>query len=558
MSQARDSGLADGRRAEKWEPSQAPEKPQNEEKHSVTFSAAIFLFGTLLSRLLGLYRDTLIARYLSEDIRDAFLNAFRLPNLFRRVFVEGGLSASFVPVHAQVMATEPEKAKELRSGVFSILLSFAITASLLVILFMDEVMRLLLSGSSYMSVPGKFELTVRLAQIMFGFFILISLYGYFAAILSGGRKFAAVAFAPCLFNIAIVLAAKLSRGSAVSEFAIAWAVLLGGLLQVAFLIPTVIRLRQFPSWSWNWRMPEVVRVMRMILPTLFSLAIPQFVILVNTRFAANLESGTHSYLYLAERILEFPLSLFVVSLGTTLLPTLSRQWSEGDRESMTETINHITRLVIFIALPAAIGLFVLAQPICETLFLGREFKYNDVLATARVIRIYSLALIFWAGTRILSQGFYAIQNMWYPPVAGGVALISHVLFAFALTRSFRLEGLAAASVASAAVHFLMLAVAYNAWIGGFEIRKLLLSLAKFAVCGLALVGAVQAHGPIHQALAGRFRGGRETALLVSIFFSAGTYFLCAYFLRVPEFRETVRAFSKKVSGFLSESRRRSG
>lgn len=555
MSQARGSGTAGGGRAERWEQSQAPVFSSNEEKHSVTFSAVIFLIGTLLSRILGLYRDALIARYLSADVRDAFLNAFRLPNLFRRVFVEGGLSASFVPVHAQVMATAPEKAKELRAGVFSVLLSFTITVSLLFILYMDDVMRVLLSGASYMSVPGKFELTVRLARIMFGFFVLISLYGYFAAILSGMKRFAFVAFAPCLFNIAIVFAAKLSRGGAVPEFAIAWAVVIGGVLQVAFLIPALMKLKQFPGWSWNWRSPEVIRFLQLVLPTLFSLALPQLIILVNTRFAASLESGSHTYLYLAERLLEFPLSLFVVSLGATLLPTLSQQWSAGDRESMTDTINHIIRLVIFISLPAAIGLFILAQPICEAFFLGREFKYIDVLATSRVIRIYSFALVFWAGTRILSQGFFAIQNMWYPTVAGGIALIVHVLFAFVLTRSFRLEGLAAASVASSLVHVLMLAVAYNSWVGRIEIKKLLFSLAKFAACSLVLIVAVQAYGPIHQALAGRFRGGREVALLAAILFSAGTYFLSAHFLRVAEFRETTRVFVKKLSDLLNQTRR---
>lgn len=555
MSQARGSGTAGGGTAEKREQSQAPVYSPNEEKHSVTFSALIFLLGTLFSRILGLYRDALIARYLSADVRDAFLNAFRLPNLFRRVFVEGGLSASFVPVHTQVMRAAPEKAREFRAGVFSVLLSFTITASLLFILYMDDVMRVLLAGASYMSVPGKFELTVRLARIMVGFFVLISLYGYLAAILSGMKRFAFVAFAPCLFNIAIVFAAKFFKGSPAPEFAIAWAVVIGGLLQVALLIPAVVRLKQFPSWSWNWRNPDVVRSLQLVLPTLFSLALPQLIILVNTRFAASLKSGSHTYLYLAERLLEFPLSLFVVSLGATLLPTLTQQWSAGDRESMTDTINHIIRLVIFISLPAAIGLFVLAQPICEAFFLGREFKYNDALATSRVIRIYSFALVFWAGTRILSQGFFAIQNMWYPTVAGGIALVSHVIFAFALTRSFQLEGLAAASVASSLVQFLMLAVAYNSWVGRIELKRLIFSLGKYAVCSLVLVVAVQSYGPIHQALVGRFRGGREVALFAAIIFSASTYFLSAYVLRVSEFRETARVFLEKLNKILEETRR---
>lgn len=523
----------------------------SEEKHSVTASAAIFLVGTLLSRILGLYRDILIARYLSENVRDAFLNAFRLPNLFRRLFGEGGLAASFVPVHTELTRKERlEQAAELRSGVFSILFSFTVTVSLLLILFMDDVMGFLLSGSSYMNVQGKFELTVKLARIMFAFFIMVSLFGYLAAVLNSARRFAMVAFAPCVFNIVIVLMAKISRGAPAPELALAWAVMIGGFLQMALLIPAVWRLGQLPRWTWNWRTEVVGRVLKMTLPSLFSLAIPQIVLLVNMRFASSLASGAHSYLYLAERLLELPLSLFVVSMASTLLPTLSSQWAAGERAAMRDTINHIIRLVVFIAFPAALGLFVLAQPICEILFLGREFKYSDVLATASIVRIYSLALIFWACVRILTQGFHAIQNPWYPAVAGGVALIAHIIFAFTLTRVFRLEGLAVASVASAFVHLLMLGLAYHSWVGSLELKRFARSCVKFAACGAILVLLVQFHGPIQKLLSGRFRGGRELALCLTILVGAGGYFLSAYALRIVEFRETWDSFSRKIRGLL--------
>ena len=517
-----------------------------DERRSVAIPAVLFAIGTLLSRVLGLFRDVLIARYLSPDVRDAFLNAFRLPNLFRRVFGEGALSASFIPVHVDLLESDPVRARRLRAAIFSILFSLTSMTSLLAIVFMEDVMRFLLSGEVYMNVPGKFELTVRLARIMFAFLVAISLFGYFMAVLNSFRKFATAAFASCVFNLVVIIAAKVSRGSGAQEFALAWAILFGGFLQMATLIPGMIKAGVLPRFSWDWQSADTAHVLKSVLPAILGVSVPQLAVLINMRFAAGLEAGAHAYLYLADRILELPLSLFVVSVGSALLPTLSRQWASGDKKEMSETINHYMRLIVFVAWPAALGLFILAQPICEMLFLGREFKYQDVLATASVIRIYAFVVVLSAGVRILAQGFFAIQNAWYPAVAGTVALIAHFIFAFALTRTFRLEGLAAASIASAFVNLMMLAVAYNAWVGTLELRRLAKSFGLYLLCGAAMVVAIQAYGPLHQLLSGRFRGGRETALLLTIAFAIFVYFSVAHFLKIAEFRETWSTLSLKL------------
>lgn len=535
--------------------------PAQDEQRSVVVSALVFAGGTLLSRVLGLFRDMMIARYFSDDLRDAFLNAFRLPNLFRRILGEGSISVSFIPVFVDILSgrgrrasdtaqteTEAEaRARNLATGIFSILLTVTVTVSVLAILFMDDILYLFLNGSVYMSVPGKFDLTVKLGRVMFGFLILISLYGFFMAMLNALKKFALTAIAPCFFNLTVIAGALLSPRSVVPEFVLAWAVVLGGFVQMMVLVPALMRSGYFPRLTLRWNQPEVMRVLKAVGPSMFGLSILQISALVNMRFAADLESGSHSYLYLADRILELPLSLFVVSIGSVLLPTLAKFWAENDRDGMGETINHYIRLIVFVALPAAIGMFVLANSITEVLFLGREFKYDDAVATASIIRIYAFLVVTSAGVRILAQGFYAIQNTWFPALAAAVALITHVLFAFALTRAFRLQGLAVASVASSLVHVLMLATAYNAWVGSLQIKVFFRSFGKFIVCGAVMAATLQAYPSIHRLIAGRFWGSRAFALGLAVTVGALVYMACAHLMRIHEYRETVATFRTRLA-----------
>ena len=343
----------------------------------------------------------LTARYLPADVRDAFFVAFRLPNIFRRIFGEGALSASITPVLIEILSTTPQnadrtsrakpldgaaelapkrfsetfnenqRARQFVAAMFSITLTITIVISLIAVIFMDQILAGLLSGNAYMSVPGKFELTVQLARIMFGFLILVSLYAYFMALLHSVRKFAAAAFAPVLFNSAMILAARLGSKWADESIILAWAVILGGVLQLLVLVPVMIRNDLLPRLTYRWEQPDVYRAMRKVLPGLFGLSVMQMATLVNLHFASQLAQGSQSYLYLADRILELPLSLFVVSLGSALLPTLALHWANGDRASMRETINHAMRLILFLALPAAVGMYVLAHPDNRSLVHGR-------------------------------------------------------------------------------------------------------------------------------------------------------------------------------------------
>jgi putative peptidoglycan lipid II flippase len=546
------------------DPDVGPGGHSQSERRAVTAAAFVFALGTFASRILGLIRDRMTAQYFPVEVRDAFIVAFRLPNMFRRLLGEGALSVSMIPVLVELMTKKAssgensnehhEAAKRLVGSIFTLLLTITITISLLAIVFMPDIIHVLVSGEGYMSIPGKYELTVKLARVMFSFLILITMYAFFMAILNSLRKFAMAAIAPTMFNIAMISAA-LWRDVAEPEKVLAWSVILGGFMQMSILIPSIVKAGYWPklSFMWKidghwvpfWQVPEVRRVFRTLAPSLFGLSIVQFSTMISVHFASRLAQGSHFYLYCADRVLELPLSLFAVSVGSAVLPTLSAQWARGDREAMTSTLSHSLRLIAFVALPAAIGMFMLAQPITEVLFLGKEFKYLDVLATSEVIQVYSFGLLFTATTRILVQGFYSMGNTWYPAIVGAITLLVHLLFTWAGTKVFGLKGLAAASIFSSFVSLTMLSVAYSRWVGALGWPMIFGRIGRFLVGGVALAGGCLVYDPIINEFGSRFFS-RTFALGISILLGGGLYMGVAAAMDLEEYRETTARVIDKI------------
>lgn len=546
------------------DPDVGPGGHSQSERRAVTAAAFVFALGTFASRILGLIRDRMTAQYFSPEVRDAFIVAFRLPNMFRRILGEGALSVSMIPVLVELLTKksqggESEKehhdaAKRLIGSIFTLLLSVTITLSFLAVIFMDDIVRHLVSGEGYMSVPGKYELTVNLSRVMFSFLILITLYAFFMAILNTLRRFALAAIAPTMFNIAMIAAALL-KDVAAPEKVLAWSVIAGGFLQMAILIPSIVKAGYWPKlsfvWKINgqwvpfWKVPEVQRVFKALAPSLFGLSIVQFAGLISTHFASYLGQGSHFYIYCADRVLELPLSIFAVSVGSAILPTLSAQWARGDRPAMTATLSHSLRLIMFVALPSAIGMFMLAQPITEVLFLGKEFKYQDAIATAEVIQVYSVGLLFTAMTRILVQGFYSMGNTWYPAMVGAITLVVHAVFTWAGTMAFGLKGLASASIFSSLVNLTMLAVAYGRWVGPLGWPMIFGRLWRFAVAGVALAAGCLVYDPMIKEFGSRFFS-RTFALGISILLGGGLYMAVAAVMDLEEYRETTARFLDKL------------
>lgn len=540
--------------------SQENVKNAKSQKKLVALSAMVMAAGTMVSRVLGLVREAVLASFFDRYVTDAFYVAFRLPNLFRRLLGEGSLSASFIPVFVDLLPKtgdgptneELQKARQFTSQIFSILLIILMVLMVLGVLFMDSIMGFLVSGKGYTAVPGKMDFTIYLGKIVFAFVFFIAMFAYFMAILNSLKKFMMAAFAPALLNVCLIISAFLPKSwFSVEGEALVWAALMGGALQAGVLIPQVWKSGYFPRFTTQWISPETKKVFTTLIPSLLGMGIVQIMALVNTQFASRLEQGSHSWLYWADRVLELPLSLFAVSLGTAILPTLSRFWRDGDRKSMTETANHYLRLIYFVSVPAAVGMFFLAQPIVEVLFFRGQFSATDVVKTTGVLQVYAFLLLTSSGVRVLAPSFFAIKNTWLPAMASGVGLSLHIIVAPIFMGHWGLQGLAMSSFISASLNLVLLLVAYYLLIGPLHGLMFVKSFGKFIIAAAAMSGFLWKGAPF--LLSGLVPGGILQALMIFavIGLAAGVYFAVAKLLKTPELDETLGTVLGKLKKRLS-------
>ncbi len=502
----------------------APGDSSKEVPKNVILHALSMASGTLLSRVLGLLRDIALAALFSRMVTDAWTAAFRLPNLFRRLLGEGALSVSFIPVFVEARLESEERAQNLANGVYTLLLVVLAGLTTLGVFFAEPIMGFLLA-------PGygveKFELTVRMARIMFGFVFFVSTYAYFMGILNALGKFALAALAPTLFNVAMIVSTVIPPHffSQVGD-GLAWGVLVGGALQMGLLIPALSRLGALPRIS-DWRKnKDISRVWRSLLPGLVGMGLLQFTTIVNLAYSSGLGEGAISYIYWADRLLELPLSLVAVSLGAALLPTLSAMWSQGESARMSESVNYYLRLNLFLAIPAALGLYFLALPIVEVLFMRGKFSLVDAESTASVLRIYSVLLIAASCGRVLVPAYYAAKNTWLPAVIAAAALLLHILLAPLLMKNAGLEGLVISSCLSALVNAFALLLFFSRRIHKFDFWKLTVATLKFLIAGAGMVGALQIYEPLVA-----FSGIKLLSLAVTIAAGALVYFALSRGLR---------------------------
>lgn len=504
----------------------------SEDRKKVVIYALSMALGTFSSRVLGLVRDMAFAALFSRTITDAWTAAFRLPNLFRRLLGEGSLSVSFIPVFVEAhldsskesgknskneqLGHASERARNLVNGFYTLLLLVLTVLTTAGILGAEGVLKLILDPA-YVSDPARFEVTVRMAKIMFGFIFLMSQYAFFMGILNALGHYAWAAMAPVFFNIAMIVSTLMPQDwFPYAGDGLAWGVLAGGFLQMIVLIPQLQKKGYLPRLSRDLFNKDVLHVLRNMAPGLLGTGLLQIATIVNLRFASQLGEGPISYIYWADRLLELPLSLVAVSLGTALLPTLAKMWSQGSPEKMLGTSNYYLRLNLFVALPAAVGLMTLAEPIVEVLFKRGRFLDADVAATAMVVRIYGVILISASSVRVLVPVFYAIKNTWWPTVVSATALVAHIIAAPWMMDKWGLKGLVASSFFSQSVNLGMLAFAVPYFIGPYGWAKLFMSSFKFSISALAMGVVVTALHPVLRQFFGSGEIGRIVALAITI------------------------------------------
>ncbi len=418
---------------------------------------------TLLSRILGYVRDFFIARVFGAGLAtDAFFVAFRIPNLMRRLFAEGAFSQAFVPILAEVR--NRETAADTRALVDCV--STALFLALLVAAAAGMALAPLVvyvTAPGFATEPGKFELTVALLRITFPYIVFISLVALAAGVLNTWSRFAVPAFTPVLLNVSFIVgAAFFAERFEPPVLVLAWAVFAGGLAQLALQLPFLWKIGMLPRWRLDFSHPGVRRVLKLMAPAVFGVSVSQVSLLINTIFASFLVTGSVSWLYYADRLMEFPAGVLGVALGTILLPSLSKHHAGGASAEYSRLLDWGLRVTILLALPAAAALAVLAMPLIATLFHYGQFNANDAWMTREALVAYSLGLIGMILVKILAPGFYARQNVVTPVKIGLVTLAATQAMNLMFIGPLKHAGLALA---------IGLGACLNAWLLYLMLRK---------------------------------------------------------------------------------------
>jgi len=436
-------------------------------QRAVVHAAAVVGAGTLASRILGFVRDMVVARaFGAGPVTDAFFVAFRLPNLLRRLLAEGALSSAFIPVFSEYLATRSraELVRMFRAVSGSMVGALAL-ATLVGVVGAPLVVRVMAPG--FFADPATGTLTVQLTRLMFPYLFFVGLAALAMGILNAHRHFLAPALAPVALNVAIIGAVLLVVPRLDQPvFGLALGVLVGGLGQLGMQLPALAGRGMLVRPAMELRHPAVRRILHLMAPVAVGQSASHLNTLVNTVIASFLEGGSVSYLYYADRLVEFPLGVFGIAIATAVLPTLAEQAARRNPEAVRETLSFALRLAAFISVPAAIGLFVLREPIVRVLYERGEFGPVETAGTAAALGFYAVGLVGWASAKIGVQAFYALGDTRTPvKVAIGSMGLNSVL-ALALAVPLAHAGLALATSCAAMANALALAWLLRRRLGG--------------------------------------------------------------------------------------------
>ena len=398
---------------------------------------------TLASRVTGFIRDTLLAVLFGAGFAmDAFVVAFRIPNLLRRLFAEGAFSQAFVPVLGEYRGRKGDEAtRELAGKVLAVLAAVLFIATLIGVVAAPLIVYL--SAYGFTKDAEKFALTVTMLRICFPYILFVSLVSFSAGLLNTYGAFKAPAFTPVLLNVSFIAFALLVAPHLDKPIvALAWAVFFGGLAQLAFQVPFLKRIGMLPTPRWAPHDEGVMRILKLMAPAALGVSVAQVSLLINTQIASNLGDGAVSWLYFADRLMEFPSALLGVALGTVLLPSLVRHHASNDTAAYSRLLDWGLRIALLLALPAAVALAILAVPLVATLFWHGEFLQHDVMMTRNALVGYAVGLAGIILVKVLAPGFYARQNIRTPVKVAIATLVVTQLLNAAFVPYFRHAGLA--------------------------------------------------------------------------------------------------------------------
>lgn len=397
---------------------------------------------TLFSRVLGFARDAIVARVFGAGMAtDAFFVAFKLPNLLRRIFAEGAFSQAFVPILAEYKSKQGEEATRLFIAYVSGLLTLAL-ALVTVAGMVAAPWVILVTAPGFADTADKFALTSALLRVTFPYILLISLASLAGAILNTWNRFSVPAFAPTLLNISMIgFALFAAPHFHPPVMALAWAVVAGGVLQLFYQLPHLKKIGMLVLPRLNLKDAGVWRVMRQMGPAILGVSVSQISLIINTIFASFLVSGSVSWMYYADRLMEFPSGVLGVALGTILLPSLAKSFSSGNQDEYSRLMDWGLRLCFLLALPSAVALGILSGPLTIALFQYGKFTAFDALMTQRALIAYSVGLMGLIVVKVLAPGFYSRQDIKTPVKIAMITLLMTQLMNLAFIGPLKHAGL---------------------------------------------------------------------------------------------------------------------
>ncbi|MBI1911807.1 MAG: murein biosynthesis integral membrane protein MurJ [Deltaproteobacteria bacterium] len=463
---------------------------KNSHERRITGAASIVGSATILSRILGYIRDAAVAFVFGAGMfADAFFMAFRIANLFRRLVGEGALTSSFIPIFTEELnLRSKESIRGLVSSVFTLFAIILIIMTILGMVFSREIVLFMSPG--FASDPQKFEATVNLTQLMFPYMVFIGLMAIAMGVLNSLKHFTAPALAPVFFNLAIIACVfGVAPFLNTPVYALAIGVLIGGVLQFGLQLPYLKRYGMMPGIRFNFKDPAIMKIFTLMGPAAFGVGVYQLNIFVTLWFSSQLAEGSVSYLYYAGRLMELPLGVFGVAVGTAVLPSLSEHVAKKDWDGFRGSLTFALRIVNFVTIPATIGLFVLSYPIIEVLFKRGEFGNEATYGTAVALYYYAIGLIPVSISRILTSVFYSIKDTATPVYVALVSFIFNVIFCFALTGPMGHGGLALATSLSSAINMIVLFLILKKRFGRFGGSEIFSSALKSGAAS-AVMGIV--------------------------------------------------------------------
>jgi putative peptidoglycan lipid II flippase len=531
------------------------ESPNNYTTTSqVAKSAGSVGIAVFFSRILGLIREQVMAVLFGAGFyMDAFVVAFRIPNLLRDLFAEGALSAAFVTVFTDYDQKKGQEAAWRLAN--NVLLTLTLLLSLITIvgiIFSEKIIQVM--APDFGRIAGKIALTQLLTNIMFPFLILVSLAAAVMGILNTKGRFFIPAMASTFFNVGSIVGGVLCAWWAPSFgqppiVGMAIGTLIGGVLQLAIQLPSLKR----SGFAWrphlNLKDEGLHRIMILMIPAVIGLSATQINIFINTNFAARCAEGSVSWLNYAFRLMQFPIGIFGVAIAVATLPVISRQASQGDMGALKATYVSSLTMAFLMTIPASFGLALLAKPIIRLIFEHGRFHAQDTLYTAEALAYYSVGLFAYSTVKITVPVFYALRDTKYPVIASFLAVATNIFFVSLTLNAFQHKAIALSTSITMIVNFCFLSAVLYRKVGGYDLRYLVRSLVKITLASLAMgLLAYYLHHVAGQILDQRLLLNQIIALLLVMAVAVSVYFALIRLLGIKEYQEVVAGLKRRFLG----------